>query len=103
LCLQAVERGAPPGVRIVLEGVPGIGKAFLARQVLGSGRRGEDHFGGRRARSAQRPVRRAAPLLAGLPGSEDSADAAFDRVDELCADGPVVLYADGAHNLDGPR
>jgi DNA-binding CsgD family transcriptional regulator len=24
----------------------------------------------------------------------------FDRVDELCADGPVVLHADDAHNLD---
>ena len=28
------------------------------------------------------------------------ASAAFDRVDELCADGPVVLCADDAHNLD---
>lgn len=27
-------------------------------------------------------------------------DAAFDRVDELCADGPVVLCVDDAHHLD---
>ena len=28
------------------------------------------------------------------------ADAAFDRVDELCATGPVVLWADDAQFLD---
>ena len=30
----------------------------------------------------------------------DPGDAAFDHVDELCADGPVVLCADDAHHLD---
>ena len=40
------------------------------------------------------------PLLGDVPPRGDPGDAAFDRVDELCADGPVVLCADDAHNLD---
>jgi DNA-binding CsgD family transcriptional regulator len=35
-----------------------------------------------------------------MPGEGDPNEAAFDRVEELCADGPVVLYADDAYNLD---
>ena len=42
-----------------------------------------------------RPGRCWAAAAGGDPGA-----AAFDRVDELCADGPVVLWADDAHNLD---
>jgi hypothetical protein len=47
------------------------------------------------------PFAGAAPLLDGLEGDADPGGAAFDRVDEMCADGPVVLCADDAHNLDG--
>ncbi len=103
LVLQAVERGGPPGVSIVLEGAPGIGKTFLARQVLGSvppGTAKVISVAGEQGRRND-PFAGAAPLLAGLPGGGDPAEAAFDRVDELCADGPVVLCADDAHNLDG--
>ena len=35
-----------------------------------------------------------------MPGGGDPGEAAFDRVDELCSDGPVVLCADDAYNLD---
>lgn len=41
-----------------------------------------------------------AGLRADLPAGRDPGEAAFDRVDELCADGPVVLCADDAHYLD---
>ena len=41
-----------------------------------------------------------AQLVGDLPPGGDPGDAAFDRVDELCADGPVVLWTDDAHNLD---
>ena len=34
------------------------------------------------------------------PADGDPGEAAFDHVDELCADGPVVLCADDAHYLD---
>jgi DNA-binding CsgD family transcriptional regulator len=103
LVLQVVERGGSPGVSIVLEGAPGIGKTFLAQQVLGSVPPGAAKVilvAGEQGRRND-PFAGAAPLLAGLSGDADPAGVAFDRVDELCADGPVVLWADDAHNLDG--
>jgi DNA-binding CsgD family transcriptional regulator len=39
-------------------------------------------------------------LLTDNPEPATAADAAFDRVDELCATGPVVLWADDAQFLD---
>jgi predicted ATPase len=47
-----------------------------------------------------RPLLRDTPGAGDGPGGGDPGDAAFDRVDELCAEAPVVLCADDAHNLD---
>jgi archaellum biogenesis ATPase FlaH len=103
LVLDVAERVAPTGVSVVVEGAPGIGKTFLAQKVLRSVPDGAAKVisvtGEQGRRNA--PFAGAAPLLAGLAGGADPGEAAFDRVDELCADGPVVLCADDAHNLDG--
>ncbi len=102
LILTVVRRQTPAGVSVVLEGAAGIGKTFLARQITDSVPPGQAKI----LRLAGEPGRRndpfaaAAPLLGDPPWSGDPGDAAFDRVDELCADGPVVLCADDAHNLD---
>ncbi|HXP58399.1 MAG TPA: LuxR C-terminal-related transcriptional regulator [Streptosporangiaceae bacterium] len=103
LVLDMVERGAPTGVSIVVEGVPGIGKTFLAQKVAGSVRPGTAKIVSVAGEHGRRndPFAGAAPLLKDLRGDGDLIEAAFDRVDELCADGPVVLCADDAHNLDG--
>jgi DNA-binding CsgD family transcriptional regulator len=102
MVLGVVGRHTPPGISIVIEGAPGIGKTFLAGRIVGSvppgaakvlmvagapGRR-NDPFGG------------AGPLAGEVPGSGDPGDAMFDRVDELCSGGPVVLCAEDAHHLD---
>ena len=101
--LEVVERGAPPGVSVVVEGAPGMGKTFLSQKVLGSVRPGAAKVIAVAGEQGRRndPFAAAAALLEGLPGGADPGEAAFDRVDELCADGPVVLCADDAHNLDG--
>ena len=36
LVLGVVRQGTPPGISIAVEGAPGIGKTFLARQILES-------------------------------------------------------------------
>jgi len=46
------------------------------------------------------PFAVAGQLLAGPAAGGDPGEAAFDHVDELCADGPVVLWVDDAHYLD---
>jgi DNA-binding CsgD family transcriptional regulator len=104
LVLEMVEHRSPTGISIVLEGAPGIGKTFLARKVLGSIRPGTATVISVAGESGRRndPFAGAAPLLHGLASDGDLADAAFDRVDGLCAAGPVVLCADDAHNLDAP-
>jgi DNA-binding CsgD family transcriptional regulator len=102
LVLGVVQRRTPPGVSIVIEGVPGIGKTFLAQRILGSIEPGEAKIlivAGEQARRND-PFAGAGPLLGDMPGGADPGEAAFDRVDELCADGPVLLCADDAHNLD---
>jgi predicted ATPase len=97
------ERRTPAGVSVVVEGAPGIGKTFLARRILDSVPPGAAKI----LRGAGEPGRRndpfaaLGPLAGDLPRHGDLGDAAFDRVDELCADGPVVLCADDAHTLDG--
>jgi DNA-binding NarL/FixJ family response regulator len=102
LILGVTERRTPAGVSVVLEGAPGIGKTVLAQRILDSVPPGAAKV----LRLAGEPGRRndpfagAGPLVAGLPAHEDLGDAAFDRVDGLCADGPVVLCADDAHHLD---
>ena len=95
-------RRTPTGVSILIEGPAGIGKTFLARRILDSVPPGEAKViivaGEQGRRNA--PFAGAGALAGDMPGGGDPGEAAFDRVDELCADGPVVLCADDAHNLD---
>jgi DNA-binding CsgD family transcriptional regulator len=108
LVLGVLEGRTPTGVSVVVDGAPGIGKSFLAREILVSvGPRGAGVPGGAKVlRVAGQRGRRNDPftiaqqLLGDLTPDTDPADAAFDHVDELCADGPVVLCADDAHYLD---
>jgi DNA-binding CsgD family transcriptional regulator len=102
LVLEVVERRTPTGTSIIVEGAPGIGKTFLARGILDSIPSGEAKVLAIAGEPGRRndPFAGAGPLLNDVRGSRDLGDAAFDRVDELCADGPVVLCADDAHNLD---
>ena len=102
LVLAVVQGRTPTGVSVVIEGAPGIGKTFLVREILDSVAPGDAkilHVAGKQGRRND-PFAGAGQLLAGLPGGGDPGEAAFDRVDELCADGPVVLCADDAHYLD---
>src|SRR6185312_8040430 len=102
LILGVVEQRVPAGTSIVLEGAPGIGKTFLARTIVDAIEPGAASI----RRVVGLPGRRNDPfgvagaLLGDGPGDPDPGDAAFDRVDELCADGPVVLWVDDAHHLD---
>jgi DNA-binding CsgD family transcriptional regulator len=102
LVLGVVGRHTPPGISIVIEGAPGIGKTFLARKIVDSLPPGEAKVlfivgdAGRR----NDPFAGAGPLAGEVPGNGDPGEAAFDRVDELCAGGPVVLCAEDAHHLD---
>jgi DNA-binding NarL/FixJ family response regulator len=102
LVSEVIQQQTPAGTSVVIEGAPGIGKSFLAREILDSippdvakVLRGAGTLGRRND-----PFAIASQLLRGAPAPGDPGDAAFDRVDELCADGPVVLWADDAHNLD---
>ena len=102
LVLAVVQGRTPTGVSVVIEGAPGIGKTFLVREILDSVAPGDAkvlHVVGEQGRRND-PFTVAGQLLAGLPTGGDPGEAAFDRVDELCADGPVVLCADDAHYLD---
>ena len=102
LVLAVVDRRTPPGTSVVVEGAPGVGKTFLTQAVTESVPPGTATI----VRLAGEPGRRhdpfagAGPLLGDASVRGDPGDAAFDRVDELCAEGPVVLCADDAHHLD---
>jgi DNA-binding CsgD family transcriptional regulator len=103
LVLDVVRRRTPPGVSIVIEGPPGIGKTFLAREILDGVPAGEAkvlRVAGEQGRRND-PLALAGQLLDGTPPRGGPGDAALDRVDELCAEGPVVLCVDDAHYLDG--
>ena len=102
LVLGVVRQRTPPGISIAVEGAPGIGKTFLARAILESVPPGQAkvlRVAGEQGRRND-PFAGAGPLLGDMPSAGDPGEAAFDRVDELCADGPVVLCVDDAHNLD---
>ena len=102
LILGVVRQHAPPGISVVIEGAPGIGKTFLARRILDSVPPGQAKVlvvAGEQVRRND-PFAGAGPLLGEVRDEGDPGEVAFDRVDELCADGPVVLCADDAHHLD---
>ena len=102
LVLDVARQRTPTGISIAIEGAPGIGKTFLARRILDSIPPGEAKVlivaGEQGRRNA--PFAGTGQLAGDMPGGGDPGQAAFDRVDELCADSPVVLCADDAHNLD---
>jgi DNA-binding CsgD family transcriptional regulator len=102
LVLAVVQQRTHNGISVAVEGAPGIGKTFLARRILESVPPGQAKVlcvAGEQGRRND-PFAGARPLLGDIPDGEDPGEAAFDRVDELCADGPVVLHVDDAHNLD---
>jgi DNA-binding CsgD family transcriptional regulator len=102
LVLGVLRQHAPTGISVVIEGAPGIGKTFLARRILDSVPPGGAKVltvTGEQGRRKD-PFAAARPLVSDMPAGADPGEAAFDRVDELCADGPVMLYVDDAHNLD---
>ena len=102
LILGMIRRRTPVGVSVVIEGAPGIGKTFLAREILASVAPSQAKIlrvAGQQGRRND-PFTAAGQLLGDLSSDTDPADAAFDHVDELCADGPVLLCADDAHHLD---
>ena len=102
LVLGVVRQRTPTGISIAVEGAPGIGKTFLARAIVESVPPGQAkvlRVAGEQGRRND-PFAGAGPLLGDMPSAGDPGEAAFDRVDELCAGGPVVLCVDDAHNLD---
>jgi DNA-binding CsgD family transcriptional regulator len=102
LVTGVVQRATPAGVSIVIEGPPGIGKSFLAEEILAAVPPGAATVlraaGDQGRRNA--PFAMAGQLLDGTIPALGTGDAAFDHVDELCASRPVVLGVDDAHHLD---
>jgi len=102
LVTGVAQRATPGGVSIVIEGPPGIGKSFLAGEILAA----VPPDAATVLRTAGNQGRRNAPfamagqLLGGIIPAVGMGDAAFDHVDELCASRPVVLGVDDAHHLD---
>ena len=96
LILGMIRRRTPVGVSVVIEGAPGIGKTFLAREILASVAPSQAkvlRVAGQQGRRND-PFAAASQLLGDLASDTDPADAAFDHVDELCADGPVLLRSE---------
>ena len=102
LVLGVIRQHTPTGTSVVIEGAPGIGKTFLARSILQSVAPAEAKVLTLAGEPGRRndPFAAAGPLTGHVPLGGHPGDAAFDRVDEMCAAGPVVLCADDAHNLD---
>jgi DNA-binding CsgD family transcriptional regulator len=100
--LAVVQGRRAAGVSVVIEGAAGIGKTFLVQEILASVTPGDAkvlRVAGEQGRRND-PFAVAGQLLAGPAAGGDPGEAAFDHVDELCADGPVVLWVDDAHYLD---
>jgi DNA-binding CsgD family transcriptional regulator len=102
LVLGVIRQHTPTGTSVVIEGAPGIGKTFLAQRILQSVAPAEAKILTLAGEPGRRndPFAAAGPLAGDVPLGGHPGDAAFDRVDEMCAAGPVVLCADDAHNLD---
>src|SRR5579875_612880 len=102
LVFGVIRRAEHAGTSVVVTGAPGIGKTFLVQRLLAGLAPGEAEVlrvAGEQGRRRD-PFTAAAQILGALPTGTDPADAAFDRVDELCAAGPVLLCAEDAHYLD---
>ena len=100
--LAVVQGRTAAGVSVVIEGAAGIGKTFLVQEILASVAPGDAkvlRVAGEQGRRND-PFAVAGQLLPGPAAGGDPGEAAFDYVDELCADGPVVLWVDDAHYLD---
>jgi DNA-binding CsgD family transcriptional regulator len=100
--LAVVQGRMAAGVSVVIEGAAGMGKTFLVREILASVAPGDAkvlRVAGEQGRRND-PFAVVGQLLPGPAAGGDPGEAAFDYVDELCADGPVVLWVDDAHYLD---
>ncbi|WP_395728275.1 LuxR C-terminal-related transcriptional regulator [Nakamurella sp.] len=79
----------------------GMGKSHLVRSILDAAvgpaaalRAVGDH------RRRNEPFAVLGQLSGPVPVGEDPAEIAFDRIDELCAAGPLVVWVDDAHHAD---
>jgi DNA-binding CsgD family transcriptional regulator len=102
LVSEVIQQHTPAGASVVIEGAPGIGKSFLAGEILDSVPSGAAKVlrGAGTLGRRNDPFAIAGQLLGTTSPPGDPGEAAFDRIDQLCADGPVVLWVDDAHNLD---
>jgi DNA-binding NarL/FixJ family response regulator len=89
------------GTSICLIGPAGMGKSHLVRTTIEAVRDGAaalcavgDH------RRRNEPFAVLGQLTGPAPPGEDPADVAFDRIDELCGVGPLVVWVDDAHHAD---
>lgn len=89
------------GTSLCLIGAAGMGKSHLIRSILEpapSGAAVLRAVGDHRRRTE--PFAVLGQLTGSVPAGEDPAEVAFDRVDELCATGPLVVWVDDAHHAD---
>ena len=91
--------GELAGTSVCLVGPAGMGKSHLVRSVLddtsaASLRAAGDH------RRRNEPFAVLGQLTGPMPAGEDPVEVVFDRVDERCAEGPVVVWVDDAHHAD---
>lgn len=100
------------GTSLCVLGPAGIGKTHLIRALLDRVERRSDGAPASRAdpmtvlraagdhRRRQEPFAVLAQLTGPTPPGDDPAEVVFDRVDELCATGPLVVWVDDAHHAD---
>ncbi len=94
---ESVESRA--GTSICLIGPAGMGKSHLVRSLIAdvgvtSLRAAGDH------RRRNQPFAVLEQLTGPVPAGEDPAEVVFDRIDERCAAGPLVVWVDDAHHAD---
>lgn len=89
------------GTSLCLIGPAGMGKSHLIDGVLAAAASNAAvvrAVGDYRRRNE--PFAVLTQLSGPAPVGEDPAEVAFDRIDELCAAGPLVVWVDDAHNAD---